>query len=183
MVDIRAIHWSRIQSLCVAAATVALTACGGGDVPGELATSATSPIAAPAPAPAPAPPPTAGSYPHYPALNLNAIPWHTAAGGWGPRVTLEAPALPVTTRSVTVNSRTEFNAAASVAGTRITVATGWPGNTVATINSSDIDVIIPTGISIGAIEFGNWPRDYAISRVRIRGTTPGTHSEIGRAHV
>ena len=104
-----------------------------------------------------APTPTAGSYPHYSALNLNDIPWHTAAGGWGPQVRLEAPALPVTTRSVTVNSRTEFNSAASVAGTRITVATGWPGNTVATINANDIDVIIPAGVAITARPHGQLP--------------------------
>jgi len=109
-------------------------------------------------------------------LNLNDIPWHTAAGGWGPRVPLEAPALPATNRSVTVNSLSEFNTAASVAGTRITIGTSWAGNTFATINANDIDVIIPPGIAIGAIELGNWPRDYALSRVRIRGTTPGTHS-------
>ena len=174
MISIRATQASRFQLVCLTAAVAGLTACGGGADASEQATSATSPIAAPAPAPAPAP--TAGSYPHYPALNLNSIPWHTAAGGWGPQVRLEAPALPVTTRSVTVNNRTEFNAAASIAGTRITIATGWPGNTLATINANDLDIIIPPGVSIGGIEFGLWPRDYTISRVRIRGTTPGTHS-------
>ena len=170
MINIRVTQASRFQSLCLTAVVAGLTACGGGVSDSEQATSATGPVASSAPAP------TAGSYAHYPALNLNDIPWHTAAGGWGPQVRLEAPALPVTTRSVTVNNRAEFNAAASIAGTRITIATGWPGNTLATINANDIDVIIPPGVSIGAIEFGVWPRDYAISRVRIRGTTPGTHS-------
>jgi hypothetical protein len=116
------------------------------------------------------------AYPHYPALNLNAIPWHTAAGPWGPRVRIEAPALPSISRSVTVNSRAEFNAAASVAGTRITIATGWAGNSTATINASDIEVIIPAGVAVGAIEIGAWPRSSAISRVRIRGPVAGTHS-------
>ena len=139
-------------------AALAVAGCGGGSAVSETAATPTS------------------SYPHYPALNLNDIPWHTAAGGWGPQVRLEAPALPVTTRSVTVNSRTEFNSAASTAGTRITVATGWPGNTVATINANDIDVIIPAGVAVGAIEMGGWPRTSPLARIRIRGTTPGTHS-------
>ncbi len=119
---------------------------------------------------------SSGTYPLYPAFDLNQIPWHTGSGAWGPQVRIQAPAVPVTTRSVTVNSRTEFNTAAAVAGTRITIATGWAGNTVATINASDVDVIIPAGVSIGAVEMGSWPRATAIVRVRIRGPVPGTHS-------
>ncbi len=119
----------------------------------------------------PTTPPTTGNdpYPLYPALNLNDIPWHTGSGGWGSQVRLQAPALPVTNRTVTVNSISEFNTAAAVPGTRITIGTGWAGNTVATINANDIDVIIPAGVAVGAIELGSWPRTTPIARVRIQG--------------
>lgn len=119
---------------------------------------------------------TQWDYPWYPNFDMRAVPWHTASGGWGPQVRLAAPAAPSTTRAVTVNSRAEFNAAASVAGTRITIATGWAGNTTASITANDIDVIIPRGVSVGAIEIGSYPRNTPISRVRIRGTTPGAYS-------
>jgi hypothetical protein len=121
-------------------------------------------------------PPAAGSYPWYPSLNLSAIPWHNASGAWGPRVAIEAPAAPVTTRSVNVTSASQFNSAAGVAGTRITVTSGWAQNSVVTINANNIDVIIPPGVTVGAIEIGAWPRTTPLSRIRIRGTTPGTHS-------
>ncbi len=108
-------------------------------------------------------------HPLYPALDLATIPWHTGEGGWGPRVVLEAPTPPDTVRNVTVRSRDEFNRAAAVPGTKITVAEGWAGNTMATIDANDIDVVIPAGVAIGAIELGNWPRKKPIARVRISG--------------
>lgn len=118
----------------------------------------------------------ASAYPWYPRFDLSSVPWHTAAGGWGPRFPLQAPAAPSTTRSVSVSSVDQFDAAAAVPGTRITINAGWAGNTVATVNASDIDIVIPSGVSIGAIQFGVYPRTTPISRVRIRGTTPGTRS-------
>jgi len=107
---------------------------------------------------------------------LSSIPWHNAAGPWGPQTPIEFPAHPNLTRTVNVASVAQFNAAASVPGTLITITASWPGNTVAAINASDIEVVIPQGISVGAIEIGVWPRATPLSRIRIRGTVPGTHS-------
>lgn len=115
------------------------------------------------------PPPSGDAYPLYPALNLAQIPWHVGAGAWGPQVRLQAPALPVTTRTVTVRSQAEFNAAAAVSGTAITIAQGWAPNTSVTINANDIDVTIPRGVVIGGIELGAFPRTAALARIRIRG--------------
>lgn len=120
--------------------------------------------------PPPPPPPAGGdAYPLYPSLDLSTIPWHVGAGSWGPQVRLQAPALPVTTRTVTVRSQAEFNAAAAVNGTAITVAQGWAPNTSVTINANDIDVTIPRGVIIGGIELGAWPRTNPLARIRIRG--------------
>lgn len=117
----------------------------------------------------PPPPPTGSAFALYPALNLADIPWHNASGPWGPQVRIEAPALPVTSRSVSVSNLQAFNQAASVAGSRITITAGWPESTVATINANDVDVVIPAGVAIGAVELGSWPRQTPISRVRISG--------------
>lgn len=108
-------------------------------------------------------------YPLYEALDLAQIPWHNATGPWGRRVRLESPAQPVTTRTVSVGSLRQFNAAASVDGTLINITSGWPGDTIATINANDIDVVIPSGVTIGAIELGSYPRDTPLARIRIRG--------------
>jgi hypothetical protein len=91
-------------------------------------------------------------------------------------VPLVAPDLPDTDRSVTVHTTGDFNAEASVPGTEITIGTGWGGGTVVSITASDVDVIIPSGIAVGAIEIGAFPRTTPIARVRIRGSTPGEHS-------
>lgn len=115
------------------------------------------------------PPPTGDAYPLYPALNLAQIPWHVAAGPWGPQVRLEAPALPRTTRTVTVRSQSEFAAAAAVPGSAITVAQGWSVNTTVAITANDVDVTIPRGVVVGGIEIGAWPRSSSLARIRIRG--------------
>jgi hypothetical protein len=109
-------------------------------------------------------------------LNLSAIPWHNGAGAWGPQVRIDFPALPVTTRTVNVSTLDQFNQAAAVAGTLINITASWAGNTTAVIAASNVDVVIRPGISVGAIEVGAYPRTSPVSRVRIRGTTPGMHS-------
>lgn len=112
----------------------------------------------------------------YPGLGLNEIPWHTGSGAWGPRVQIELPALPATTRAVTVNSPSAFNTEASRSGTQITIGASWSEGVMVAISASNVDVIIPPGVSIGAIEIGVWPRQTPLSRIRIRGPVIGQHS-------
>jgi hypothetical protein len=120
-------------------------------------------------APEPPPPPTGAATLENLAPRLAQIPWNNASGGWGAQVRLELPAQPVTNRRVTVNSVASFNAAAAVAGTHVVVGGSWSSNSTATINASNIDVEIPAGMWIGAIEVGVWPRTTSLSRIRIRG--------------
>ena len=109
-------------------------------------------------------------------LDLTNIPWHNGSGPWGPRVPIQFPNLPVTTRSVNVSTPQQFNIEASVSGTEIVITSGWAGNINVAVGVSDIDVVIPAGVSIGAVEIGVFPRSSPVSRVRIRGPVPGTHS-------
>lgn len=115
-------------------------------------------------------------YPLYPSFDRNTVPWHTAVGGWGAQVALQAPALPTTTRSVTVNNTTDFNTEAAVAGTQITIGTSFSSTSVVNVTASDIDIVVPSGIVMGTIEWGTFPRTTAIARVRVRGSTPGSFS-------
>ena len=109
-------------------------------------------------------------------LDLANIPWNRSSGSWGPQVPIQFPNLPVTTRSVNVSTPQQFNMEASVSGTEIVITSGWAGNINVAVSVSDIDVVIPAGVSIGGIEIGVFPRLDPISRVRIRGPVPGTHS-------
>jgi hypothetical protein len=112
----------------------------------------------------------------FPGLNLGSIPWHNGSGAWGPQVLIEYPSLPVTMKTVNVSTPQEFRYAASDPGTEIVITTGWAGNLNVVINANDIDVVIPPNVAIGGVELGTWPRQTPISRVRIRGPVPGTHS-------
>jgi hypothetical protein len=122
-------------------------------------------------------PPSGDPYPHYQAFDRNIVPWHTAAGSYGPQTVLESPTLPQNiTTFVTVNTQGEFNSAAFTPNSQITVGTSISRDSTLTIGSSDIDVIIPSGITVGTIEIGWNPRTTPIARVRIRGSTPYVRS-------
>ncbi len=121
-------------------------------------------------------PPAGDPYPLYPSFDRSTVPWHTASGGWGPQVVIQAPTLPTTTRSVTVNTTGQFNTEAAVSGTQITIGTSFSGASVVSITASDIDVIIPSGRVIGAIQIGSFGGSTPYARIRIRGSTPGSHS-------
>jgi len=87
------------------------------------------------------------------------------------------PDLPVTSGSpISVTSASAFNSAASVSGRVIRIDASWSQSSVVNITASDIDVIIPAGITVGAIQIGGWPYSTTHHRIRIRGSTPGTHS-------
>ncbi len=120
--------------------------------------------------------PVAEPYRWYPALDLARIPFHTAAGPWGPRAQITAPSPPVTTRNVLVNSAAELADAARVPGTRITVAAQFIGRVTVLSDVSDVDIVVPPGHRIAQLTIGRYAPPSTTQRVRIRGTTPGRHS-------
>lgn len=113
-------------------------------------------------------------YPLYPSFDRNAVPWHTAAGSWGPQYPIVAPTPPATTRNVTVTTTGDFNTQAAIAGTRITIGANFAESSSVQIRANDIDVILPAGRSIGAIEQGAFPWDFDVRRLRIRGSLDGS---------
>ena len=118
------------------------------------------------------PAPTSTQYPWYPALDLATIPWHNAAGPWGPRVQLQAPAAP--RLSGTVVNLTGAGVAQSInsptPGTRYVVAANV-GNISIGGTVTDIELVIPPGYSTGVLYLNG-----TITRLRVRGATIGAHN-------
>jgi hypothetical protein len=112
-----------------------------------------------------------GAYPWYPALDTSALPF-SASGPWGQAERLQAPAAPSIVREVVVTSAAQFNAAAT-SGTRVVI--GADISETIDVRASDVEVVVPRGRSIAGINLAGYPFT-PISRVRIRGSTPGTHS-------
>lgn len=117
----------------------------------------------------------------YTELDLNTIPWYTAAGPWGSRYIIPQAAPPVTTTSASPTNLTQFEAAL-VSGRQITIANGvtidcGAGVLLASgVSLSDIDIIIePTGallnFGLGSYNSGDV---CTYNRIRIRG--PGASS-------
>ena len=115
---------------------------------------------------------TGTSYPWYPALDLSTIPFHNAAGPWGPQFPIQAPTAPSfsgTTVNLSVAGQ-GYNFFSPTPGTRYVVAAN-----VGSINFSgtitDIELVIPSGFSTGQLTIGG-----TINRFRARGSTVGAHS-------
>ncbi len=115
-------------------------------------------------------------YALYPALNLARVPFHAGAGTWGPQLSMEAPALPVTTRTVTVNSAAELEIEGLVPGSEVIVGTSFSEQVVLFGDVRDLDLVVPSGISVGQIIIGRYTPPSTTERVRIRGTVPMSHS-------
>lgn len=112
-------------------------------------------------------------YPLYTPLDRNSIYFHADAGAWGDAVPLVAPTLPTITTESNAATASAFNTAAAIAGRRITITGSWTDNVA--ITASDVEVILPVGRAIGAIQIGDFSHR-TIRRVRIRGSEDGlTH--------
>jgi hypothetical protein len=120
--------------------------------------------------------PVVEPYRWYPKLDLARLPFHVAAGEWGPRAAIVAPEPPVTTRSVKVSSAAQLAAEARRPGTLITVTAQFIGPVAIVDDVRDIDIVVPPGHRIQQLTVGRYTPPSRTERVRIRGTTPGMHS-------
>ncbi len=162
---------SRFSSLIVLAA-----ACGGEE---PQSTSGGSPEPGAAPLDLPCALEGSGPpepYPWYPALDLSRVPFHAAAGAWGPAAPISAPAAPVTTRSIVVHTATELGTEALVPGTEIVVGSDILEPITIFGDVTDVDIVVPRGRAIGRLYVGRYTPSSTTSRVRIRGPVPMTHS-------
>ena len=156
-------------NVCVAVLLAAgLFACGGGG--GEVGGGTTPGNSTP--------PPATGAQPYqwYPALDLNTVEFHRAAGAWGPQKQVQTPAAPNTNRVVNVSTAAELITAARVPGTQIIVTSSITKNIAIAGNIVDIDLVIPPGITIGTLSLGQYNSANVVNRVRIRGPTVGSYS-------
>ncbi len=120
--------------------------------------------------------PVAEPYPWYPSLDLARIPFHSAAGPWGPRAPITAPKPPVTQRTVRVTSASQLASAALIPGTLVMVDADIAGHVVVFGDVADVDIVVPRGRTVGALTIGRYTPPSTTQRVRIRGATPRMHS-------
>jgi len=137
-----------------------------------------APSSQPSEAPACAAPgaPAAEPYRWYPSLDLARIPFHTAAGPWGPRAPIAAPSPPVTHRTVQVTSASQLVVESRIPGTLIMVNADYIGHALVPGDVTDVDIVVPRGRTLGGLTIGRYNPPSTTRRLRIRGTTPGMHS-------
>jgi hypothetical protein len=116
------------------------------------------------------------------ALDLNDVPWHTAAGAWGTQHAMPEATAPTTTTTSNPTTLAQFQAAL-VSGTRINIGAGvtidcGAGNLQGTGETlSDIDIVISSTGALLHFRLGTYSTDVCTySRIRIRGSTVGSYS-------
>jgi leader peptidase (prepilin peptidase)/N-methyltransferase len=107
--------------------------------PSDLPYATQAPVPAPVPSPAPTPTPTPTPTPSGP-YSLGALP-----SGFQ----IAWPAAPNTNRQVSVSTAEQFNAAASVAGSRISISRSFGGDLI--VSTSDIDIVTSAGVQLGRL--------------------------------
>jgi len=120
--------------------------------------------------------PVAEPYRWFPRLDLARIPFHVAAGPWGARMPITAPAPPVVTRRITVATGADLAREALVPGSEITVTASIATQVVLFGNVTDLDLVVPPGVTLQSVIVGRAVPGSVNRRVRIRGSTPGMHS-------
>jgi len=118
----------------------------------------------------------ADPYPWYPALDLARIPFHVTDGAWGAQMPITAPAPPVTTRSITVTTADELEREGLVPGSEITVMADIDRTVTLLGDVTDLDLIVPPGVTMSNINVGRASPPSMSRRVRVRGSRPGEHS-------
>lgn len=124
-------------------------------------------------------PPASDPYEWYPTLDLADIPFHNGSGGWGAQRAIVAPTAPTVSSFVNVDEayvnalvgpdRTNYN---PTSGTRFTLTGNVTGDWTIGGTITDIEIVIPSGISIT----GRLTISGTVNRLRIRGSTVGSHS-------
>lgn len=93
--------------------------------------------------------------------------------GRSPHFSYSLPADPITTRQVTVNSASEFNAQAQIAGTQITIGSSFSGNIQ--FGASDLDIIMDNSLTItGNLQNQSATQGSPHERIRWTGGNIGT---------
>lgn len=107
---------------------------------------------------------TVGASPNplYPLIDMSTIPFHVAAGAYGPQVAFQTASLPSINRSVNASTLAEVQSACNTPGARITLTANIVGGNISGANLSDCEIVVPNGILANFIlgQYGvtNWTR-------------------------
>jgi len=125
---------------------------------------------------------TGNQYTWFPSLDKNTIPWHVAAGAWGPRLLVQEASAPTGTTPVTVTTFADFRAAVLAGARTITIGADISGANGSIFGShingswNDVDIIIPPGRILRSFAMGDGGSGTTVNRMRFRGNTVGSHS-------
>jgi len=126
---------------------------------------------------------TGNQYTWFPSLDKNTIPWHVAAGAWGPRLLVQEASAPTGTTPVTVTTFADFRSAVLAGARTITIGADISGANGSIFGShingswNDVDIIIPPGRILRSFAMGDGGgAGTTVNRMRFRGNTVGSHS-------
>jgi hypothetical protein len=120
------------------------------------------------------------SFTWYTGLNKANIPFHAGAGEYGAQRTIQEPSAPQGPfTDVTASSAAELATHIYTPGRRITLTGNIAASGFSASNISDVDIIVPPGILWNSPVLGG--ASSTLTRVRIRGSTVGSHSG-GQVH-
>jgi hypothetical protein len=103
--------------------------------------------------------------PLYSALDMNTIPFHVGAGGWGAQLPFETATPPTITRSANASTLSELQTEMAIAGTRVTITANISSGQVAS-PANDVEVVLPNGLLVNGVTIGNFGTTIA-NRIRI----------------
>jgi len=122
------------------------------------------------------PAPSSDPFAWYPALDKSTIPFHVGSGEWGPQSTIDEPVAPTITTNVTAANNAELASHIYTPGRRITLTGNITASAWNAANISDIEVIVPPGITWHEPSLGGGGSNRTVTRMVIRGSTLGTYS-------
>lgn len=118
----------------------------------------------------------------YPLLDKATIPFHAGAGEWGSQSTIDEAAAPTGTMTdVTASTAAELATHIYTANRRITLTGNIAAASFTAGNITDVDIIVPPGILWDSPTIGSGLGGITVTRLRIRGSTVGSHSG-GQVH-
>lgn len=104
--------------------------------------------------------------PLYPALDMSLVPFHVAAGAYGARVPFQTATPPTIDSFSNASTFAQLEAAMAVPGRRVTVTANITGGNINIPAVTDVEVVVPFGIVLNGIVWGNGFTGTVFNRVR-----------------
>lgn len=102
----------------------------------------------------------------YSALDMDDVPFHNGAGDWGSQVAFQTATPPTITSDSNASTFAELETAMGVTGRRVTLTANITGGNINIAAVTDVEVVVPNGILLNGIVWGNGTTGTVFNRVR-----------------